>query len=51
MVKSSKDDGVIETSVIRVTGQMPSDVCILWRFKRRIVVIDKGNQILDVWPI
>ena len=44
MVRSSQDDGVIETNcVIRVIGQMPSDVRILWCFRRGIVVIDADN--------
>ena len=44
MVRSSQDEGVIETNrVIRVIGQMPSDVRILRYFRRRIVVIDTGN--------
>ena len=46
MVRSSQDDGIIETNcVITVIGQRPSDVHILWRFTRGIVVIDTGNWI------
>ena len=37
MVRSSQDDGLIERNcVIRVIGQMPSDVGILWCFRRKI---------------
>ena len=37
MVRSSQDDGIIETNcVITVISQRPSDVHILWRFRRRI---------------
>ena len=43
MVRCSQDDMIVETNhVIEVIGQKSSDVRILWRF-RRIVVIDTGN--------
>ena len=46
MVRSNQDDEVVEANyVIRVIGQMLSDIHIQWRFRRNIVAIDTGNLI------
>ena len=41
MVRSSQDDGVVETNyVIRIIGQMSSEVCVQECIRRKMVVID-----------